>query len=217
MATFNLEHAKNYYRVNQYVVAMLSVIALLLMGYYVATSAFPYFIVTEESYGTYFFPRALWLLPHIIFSLVAIVVGPIQFIPQIRTKYLKLHRRLGRIYIVSVVLGGMIGMYLAITSGVNLPYAVGLFCLGFTWVVSAIMALLSIKNKKVELHKEWMIRSYIITFAFVTFRFVEDILMALEIGSWMEVLVLVSWASWAVPLFVGEVIIQGMKIKKAWV
>jgi len=215
MATFDLEHAKKYYRMNRYVMATLSVIALLLVVYYVVTSAFPYFIVTEESYGAYFFPRALWLLPHIIFSMAAILIGPIQFIPQIRNKYLKLHRRLGRIYIVSVVLGGILGMYLAITSGVNLPYAVGLFFLGFTWVISAIMALLSIKNKKIELHKEWMVRSYIITFAFVTFRFVEDILMALEVGSRMEVLVLVSWASWVIPLFIGEVIIQGMKIKKA--
>jgi len=214
MATFNLEHAKKYYRVNQYVMATLSVIALLLVGYYVVTRAFPMLVVTEENYGSYFFPRAVWLFPHIVLSIVAILIGPLQFIPKIRNKYLKTHRRLGRIYIISVVLGGISGMVLAVTSGVNLPYAVGLFGLGFTWATSSIMAFLAIKNRKVAQHKEWMIRSYIITFAFVTFRFVEDILVALEIGSQVEILVLMSWVSWAVPLFIGEMVIQGLKIRK---
>ena len=105
-------------------------------------------------------------------------------------------------------------MYLAVTSSVNLPYKVGLFTLGVFWSISSIMAFISIKNGKVDLHKDWMIRSYVITFAFVSFRFLEDILMALKIGSYIDVLTLVSWASWAIPLFIAEVFIQGRKINK---
>ncbi len=174
-------------------------------------------IVTEENYGTYFFPRAIWLFPHIVLGIIATIIGPFQFISKIRNKYLKVHRQLGRVYIFSTILSGISGisgMYLAVTSDVNLPYAVGLFVLGFAWSVSAIMAFVSIKNKKIELHKDWMIRSYVITLAFVSFRFLEDILVALKIGSPEEVLVLASWASWAIPLFIAEIFIQGLKIKR---
>lgn len=214
MKTTNLKQAKKINPISKYSIFTLLVLTGLLICYYVITRAFPMLIVSEENYGAYFFPRAIWLFPHIVLGIIATLIGPFQFISQIRNKYLKTHRQLGRVYIVSVILAGISGMYLAVTSDVNLPYAVGLFGLGFTWSISAIMAFVSIKNKKVELHKDWMIRSYVITFAFVSFRFVEDILMALEIGTRLEVLVLMSWACWAIPLFITEVFIQGRKINK---
>lgn len=171
-------------------------------------------IPTEEVYGSYYFPRIFWVFPHIVLGVIATLIGPFQFIPKIRNNYLKVHRKLGRIYIIATVLGGISGMYLAITSSVNLPYSVGLFMLGVTWSTSSIMAFISIKNRKVDLHKDWMIRSYVITLAFVSFRFVDDILLSLNIGSRQEVLVLMSWACWAIPLFIAEVFIQGRKINK---
>lgn len=202
------KNTKTYYSI-----IALSILTGVLICYYVITRAFPMLIPTEENYGPYYFPRAIWVFPHVVLGITATLIGPFQFMSKIRNKYLQTHRKLGRIYIISVLLSGIGGMYMAITSGVNLPYAIGLFCLGFIWSVSAIMAFISIKNKKIELHKDWMIRSYVITLAFVTFRFVEDILMSLKVGTYEEVLVLMSWASWAIPLFIAEVFIQGCKIK----
>ena len=198
----------------QYPIIVLSILTGILICYYVITRAFPMLIPTEEVYGPYFFSRVFWVFPHIVLGIIATIIGPFQFIPKIRNKYLKIHRQLGRVYIISTVLSGISGMYMAITSDVNLPYAVGLFMLGVTWVTSSTLAFVSIKNKKVDLHKDWMIRSYVITFAFVSFRFVEDILMALEIGTRVDVLTLMSWACWAIPLFIAEVFIQGRKINK---
>lgn len=198
----------------QYSIIVLSILTGILICYYVITRAFPMLIPTEEVYGSYYFSRVFWVFPHIVLGIVATIIGPFQFIAKIRNKYLKTHRQLGRVYIISTVLSGISGMYMATTSGVNLPYAVGLFMLGVAWSTSSIMAFISIKNRKVDLHKDWMIRSYLITFAFVSFRFVEDILMSLKIGSYIEVLTLMSWASWAIPLFIAEVFIQGKKINE---
>lgn len=200
--------------ISKYTLIALSVLTGILICYYVITRAFPMLIPTEEVYGSYYFTRVFWVFPHIVLGIVATIIGPFQFIPAIRNKYLKIHRKLGRIYIISTVLSGISGMYMAATSDVNLPYAVGLFMLGVAWSTSSIMAFISIKNKKIDLHKDWMIRSYVITFAFVTFRFVKDILQALEIGTNQELNVLMSWACWAIPLFIAEVIIQGNKMKK---
>ena len=149
----------------QYSIIVLSMLTGILICYYLTTRAFPMLIPTEEVYGSYFFSRVGWVFPHIVLGIIATIIGPFQFIPKIRNKYLKTHRQIGRVYIISTVLSGISGMYMAITSDVNLPYTVGLFMLGVTWVTSSTLAFVSIKNKKVDLHKEWMIRSYVITFA----------------------------------------------------
>lgn len=94
------------------------------------------------------------MFPHIVLGIAATIIGPFQFIPEIRNKYLKVHRQLGRVYIISTVLSGIFGMYMAATSHVNLPYTVGLFMLGVAWSTSSIMEFISIKNKKVNLNKD---------------------------------------------------------------
>lgn len=200
---------------NHYLLKVLSVLVGIVTCYYLISNAFPKLIPTEEAYGSYYFSRVFWVFPHVVLGIVATVVGPFQFIPKIRNTYLKFHRQLGRVYIITTVLAGISGMYMAATSDVNLTYMVGLFMLGFAWVTTSLMALISIKNRKVDLHKEWMIRSYIVTLAFTTYRFGDDILSALEVGTGNDIAALMSWACWAIPLFIGELFIQGNKIKKS--
>jgi Predicted membrane protein (DUF2306) len=42
--------------------------------------------------------------------------------------------------------------------------------LAFAWITTASMAYISVMRGRILQHKEWMIRSYVVTFAFVTFR-----------------------------------------------
>jgi len=135
--------------INKSVITVLAILTIVLMLYYVFTRAFTMLQPTQAVYVPYFFPRAIWLLPHIILGIIAILIGPFLFIKNFRNKNLKLHRSLGKIYIISVVLSGFLGMYLASTSYVNITYASGLFFLGFAWAATAIMAFVSIKNKKI--------------------------------------------------------------------
>src|SRR6201996_7843965 len=39
------------------------------------------------------------LLPHTLFSMMALLIGPIQFSSRFRQRHLKIHRVLGRIYV----------------------------------------------------------------------------------------------------------------------
>jgi hypothetical protein len=57
-----------------------------------------------------------------------------------------------------------------------------------------------------------MIRSYVTTFAFVTFRIGEVSLTTAGIGEPLQSLAILSWACWAVPLLATEAILQGRKI-----
>ena len=73
----------------------------------------------------------------------------------------------------------------------------------------------AIKRSLIQQHKEWMIRSYVVTFAFVIFRVIEPILQAQHIGTQFEQLAFAAWACWSVPLLVTELVLQGRKILAA--
>ena len=57
-----------------------------------------------------------------------------------------------------------------------------------------------------------MIRSYVTTTAFVTFRLCFPFLEGSGIGSITDQLALAGWACWAIPLLVTEACLQGRKI-----
>ena len=59
-----------------------------------------------------------------------------------------------------------------------------------------------------------MIRSYVITFAFVLFRFIDESSLAKTLmPTFEERGPTVIWISWAIPLLITEVILQWKKKK----
>jgi len=86
--------------------------------------------------------------------------------------------------------------------------------LALVWLVSALMAYRMIRFKRIPQHREWMIRTYVITFAFVLFRFINESSIARSLmESFEERGPTAIWLSWAVPLFITEVILQWHKKK----
>lgn len=57
-----------------------------------------------------------------------------------------------------------------------------------------------------------MIRSYVVTFAFVTFRALWSALQAAAIGTRQEQLAASSWFCRALPLLITEAVLQGRRI-----
>jgi len=57
-----------------------------------------------------------------------------------------------------------------------------------------------------------MIRSYVVTFAFVTFPVGDVVMRAAGVGEPLQNVAFLAWASWAVPLLITEAVLQGRKI-----
>ena len=57
-----------------------------------------------------------------------------------------------------------------------------------------------------------MIRSYVVTTAFVTFRLWFSLLGWLGVGTRAERGAIMAWSCWAVPLLITEAVLQGRKI-----
>ena len=197
------------------VLAYLAIALLAYVGLRFALRATHFFVLTEESYSPYFWPRASWLLLHLSAGMLALLIGPFQFIAAIRKKYVKVHRFMGKTYLICVLLGAIAAYYLAFTSQINIVYAGGLTSLATVWLTTGLMAFISIKKGRTNLHREWMVRSYVVTFGFVTFRLFDELLTNYYPSiPQPDRLALLSWTCWAIPLFFTEVILQARKLGK---
>ena len=177
---------------------------------FIGVAAIPYFLRMDEVQFRQYWPMRGWLLTHITMGMVAILTGPVQLWLGISDRYPALHRKVGLVYMAAVALGAVAGYYLAFNTSGGVVFGSGLAGLATAWLATTGMAFLAIKRHLYEQHKEWMIRSYVVTFAFVIFRAFDTL-----IGSRMPLLDHIgisAWFCWSVPLLLNEVVLQGRKI-----
>jgi len=106
------------------------------------------------------------LVPHTVAGSVALLAGPLQFSSRFRQRHLQLHRVLGRIYAVSVVIGAATGVALA----AGRPGFPGTCMQAAAWIVCTAAAVVTARNGHIAQHRQWMARSYAVTFTFVSSR-----------------------------------------------
>ena len=106
------------------------------------------------------------LIPHVLAGIFALLIGPINFSSRIRHRHLKLHRILGRIYVVSVFVGATTGIALAW----GRPGLPGTSMQAAAWIVCTTAAFITARNRQIAQHRQWMARSYAVTFTFVSSR-----------------------------------------------
>src|ERR1017187_8794400 len=106
------------------------------------------------------------LIPHTLCGVIALLAGPMQFSSRLRQRHLKFHRILGRIYVISVFIGALTGIALA----AGRPGMAGTSMQAAAWIVCTTSALIAARNRQIVQHRQWMIRSYAVTFTFVSTR-----------------------------------------------
>ena len=188
----------------------LSFTALTALGFFVSV-ALPYLLLDPAVLARYE-PRKVWLLVHVAAGGVALLTGPVQLWLGIGGRALKLHRRLGLTYVGAIGAGSITAFYLAATTPLGWGFGTGITGLGIAWVLTTSLAIVAIRRGLIDQHREWMLRSYVVTFAFVTFRAAWAALQAAGVGTLTEQLAMASWFSWAGPLLVLEAVLQGRRI-----
>lgn len=196
---------------------LLVVLAALAAGasYFLQHSALPYYLTFDaRTYGD-FWPRRWGLVTHVAGGAVAATAGLAQLWLGLTGRTGAPHRALGRAYAIAVLVGSAAAYYLALTIEPRLAaYAAGLFMLSTAWVVTTSMAIVAVQRRALEQHREWMIRSYTVTFAFVTFRLLEKTLLPWRLMSDDNLEVILAWGCWSVPLLVCEPLLQLRKMKR---
>ncbi len=192
------------------IVLALALTALLAVGiYYWFDAALRYFRDYNETVFRRYWPNRMWLLAHIAGGTFALLLGPFQFWTGFRMRRPRLHRVLGYGYALGILLGGGASFVLSVRSEIP-DFGFALFFLGFGWWLTLGMALVAIFNRRFEAHRDWMIRSYIVTFGFVAFRLMVN--WSVFSGLGRSKLAAVAWACWVVPLLVAEIFLHWKEV-----
>jgi uncharacterized membrane protein len=182
--------------------------------WFIEQAARQYSVYDAVNYGD-LWPRRGGLIPHMAGGLVAISTGLIQLWLGVTQRTGSLHRNLGRVYLGGVAVGSAGAFYLALTiESRYFAYAAGLFMLGTAWVLTTSMAYAAIRRRAIERHREWMIRSYTVTFAFVLFRLADQLLTHWHFAPVDQIDAMTAWACWSVPLLLVEPLLQFRKARR---
>jgi len=144
---------------------------------------------------------------HIFPSLIALVLGPIQFNEKFRTSKTHLHRFIGKVYLLCVLIGGLSGLYMAQFSFGGTISHLGFALLAILWIFTGYKAYSSIIRKMIVAHYHWMIINFALTLAAVTLR----IGLGIGFGSGMPFEVFypyLAWLCWVPNLLISLIIIR---------
>lgn len=163
--------------------------------------------LTPEALGKYYHYR-WFLIVHITAGGGSLVLGIIQFWKKLRTYSWKIHRIIGFLYLLAVVVSSFCAVVLAFTTSykVNLAYAFSLQIWVSVWISATALAYFFVIKKKFTLHEAWMIRSYIVTMAFVISGLMLRTPYVQNLGSFEEISPSLFWLGWALPLYLYEII-----------
>jgi uncharacterized membrane protein len=151
-----------------------------------------------------------WFL-HVLAGFAFGVTGPTQFVRALRHRYGRLHRVLGRIFVLSGAVIGVSGLsILAQVTSMRTPMvgiARGFF--GVVLLVALAMAIAAIRKRDIARHRAWMIRAYAIGMGLGTVALVYIPLYLVTgqppIGLLSDVLFVISWT---LNIVVAEMVIR---------
>jgi lysylphosphatidylglycerol synthetase-like protein (DUF2156 family) len=112
----------------------------------------------------------LWLSLHGVPGGLALLLGPLQFLPGLRRRHPALHRIGGRVYLASVLIGSATGAVAAVMSTSGLAAQSGFLLLSAAWFYSGVRGYVTARARRFGEHRTWMIRNYALTFAAVLLR-----------------------------------------------
>lgn len=156
-----------------------------------------------------------WVIrAHIAGGIVAILTGPMQFWSGFRDRHRDWHKRIGLAYMAGVALGASAGLVMATVSWGGMVTHAGFAMLAVAWGGTTFIAYRRIRAGSWQTHREWMIRSYAVAFAFVMLRVELVSLQGLGVPE-LEAYQTVSWLCWVPNLIVAELYIGWWRNRQA--
>jgi uncharacterized membrane protein len=141
---------------------------------------------------------------HIVLGGLALLIGWLQFSNKLRRKHIKLHRAIGKIYVISVSISGI---YIALYATGGIISILGFFTLGMIWLSTTTLGFKAIKKGNIQLHEKFMIFSYAACFAAVTLRVWLPILTSV-MGEFNSAYRIVAWLCWVPNIIIAYFIIR---------
>ncbi|HLF24319.1 MAG TPA: DUF2306 domain-containing protein, partial [Burkholderiales bacterium] len=169
-------------------------------------AAWCFLIVADMSYNV-FWPIRYALLLYFIGAAVALSCGISRFWASLRRRDVAVRGWVGRFYLTGVGVGAAGALSMSLHSVVGWTFGVATFFLGVVWVATTAMTYRLLRREYLHAHREWMTRSYIVTFSFVVFWLLV-VSPAFAGAVLPQRLATFLWLSWSLPLLINEMILQ---------
>ena len=149
---------------------------------------------------------------HVSGGTVMLFVGLANLYVGITRKQFRYHKLIGRIYLIGGTVGAVAAMFITTNPAAHIPArteilsnaSVSLLTLASAWLLAAGMGWRSARNRRVDSHREWMIRSYVLAWSFVFCRLASRVPEVEGMGGGDAFI----WLSWVGPLVLCEVALQ---------
>lgn len=149
-------------------------------------------------------PIAPLMFLHGIPGAIALFLGIFQFSSRLRTRFLSLHRAMGRIYVGCVAIAAPVAVIVSVKLPIpTLTMASVVQASG--WILATGTALYCVRTGRISQHREWMMRSYPFAAVFIVVRAIIAIPAVASAG--MLGLAEVVWSVIAVACFLPSFLI----------
>lgn len=146
---------------------------------------------------------------HVFSSILTLLAGFTQFSTYILKEHKRLHRLMGRIYVVAVLFVNFpSGMILAFYANGHLPSKIAFIILDSLWFWFTLKAFIEIRKGNIKAHKRFMIRSYALTFSAITLRTWKLILSTLFVIDPTTLYMIDAWMGFVPNLLLAEWLIR---------
>ncbi len=164
--------------------------------------AFPLLLpqIPDEFHQRYLGMSQLLISMHVVGGGIALLISPFQF--MIYRKNRTLHRYLGRVYFLVIMLANIGGYYMAWHAFGGIISVLGLGLLSTLWWSFTLVAVIHARNGNIPAHRRWMIRSFALTYAAVTLRLMNPALSLVfdDVTQFR----IVYWLSWSTNLALAQ-------------
>nr|WP_295870410.1 DUF2306 domain-containing protein [uncultured Chitinophaga sp.] len=154
--------------------------------------------------------NTLWRIgfyAHILPGGLALLIGWLQFSSRLRERKVQLHRQLGKVYVISVLISSLAGFCIGFTATGGLIAQAGFICLAIVWFATTLLAYTTIIKGNSLQHEKLMIYSYAACLAAVTLRLWLPLLVY-ELHQFVVAYRVVAWLCWVPNIFVAWLIVR---------
>lgn len=186
-------------------------ICALAISYYAITFAMTVIDAGNPYFSDKVSQSPIKYMAHFLLGAIALTGGALQFHSGLRENSPSVHRGIGKVYLISVLLSGISALIMSFNTIAGIYSGIGFFLLAVGWLTSAFFGYVAIRKGEVANHKRWMIRNYALTLSAVTLRLYLGVALGALNTSFETAYIVISFACWVPNLLLAELYIQRNK------
>lgn len=185
--------------------ALLAAMAVAVAAYaFLAYALLPAGAQVGEAMQAVYRAHPIVIHTHAFAAGLALLLGPWQFSSRWRARRPRLHRWIGRVYLVAgIVVGGVSGLLLSRIAQGGWVAQLGFACLALVWLYTGYQGYRAIRRGERAEHRRWMLRNHSLTLAAVSLRLYIPLFLASGVP-FHDAYPVIAWICWVPHLVVAQ-------------